>query len=73
MFTKVSTTIIIKIYQHLVSIGLLYSTFSLTAITFCHISQSHGSPKIIFTRLEGPKQHLEKILFEIVKVKVQYG
>ena len=40
--------------------GLLYSTSPLTAITFCHIAQSHGSPKTILIHWrEGPKQHLE--------------
>ena len=41
--------------QNEISIGLLYSTSSLTAITICHVSPS---PKIILQK--EPKQHLEK-------------
>ena len=56
IFTKISTTIIIKMSHNQVSIGLLHSTFPLTAITLSRISQSHGNPKIIFTRLEEKEQ-----------------
>ena len=58
MFTKVSTTIMHKMTHNQLSIGLLYSTFSLTAITLSRISQSQGSPRIIFTRLEQKDQNI---------------
>ena len=62
MFTKVSTTIIIKMTHNQVSIGLLYSTFPLTAITFCHISPNPMAvPKLFLQDLKkGPQQHLGK-------------
>ena len=61
MFTKVSTTIIHKMTHNQVSIGLLYSTFLLTAITFCHVSPNPMAvPKLFLQDLKGPKQHLEK-------------
>ena len=69
------------IYYHYnhnqVSIGLLYSAFPPNCYyVLSHNSQSHGSPKIIFTRLEekDPNTILRKIkifVFEIAKVKVQ--
>ena len=64
IFTKVSTSIIIKMTHDQVSIGLLYSIFPLTAITFCHISTNPMAvPKLLLQDLKkGPKQHLEKNL-----------
>ena len=43
MFVKVSTTIPIKMNHHQVSIGMLYSEFPLTAVTFCHVSPNPKS------------------------------
>ena len=76
IFTKVSTSIIIKMTHGQVSIGLLYSIFPLTAITLSHIYQSHGSPKITFTRLEERtkttfRRKIKIFVFETAKVKVQ--
>ena len=79
MFTKVSTTIIIKMTHNHVSIGLLYSTFPLAAITFCHVSPN---PMVVPKFLQDLKKRtkttfrkkLRKIkmfIFEIAKVKVQ--
>ena len=64
MFAKVSTTIPIKINHHQVRIGMLYSTFLLTAIIIYHISpmQSHSSPKtILIPPEENPKKIWKKI------------
>ena len=71
-----STTIIIWMTHNEVSIGLLYSTFSLTAITFCHIFPNPMAVPNCFykTWRKGPKQkNREKLkysFFEIAKVKV---
>ena len=78
---KVSTTIIIKMTHNQVSIGLLYNTFPLTAITFCHVSpNSMAVPKLFLQDLKKRTKTLRKKLrkkikifvFEIAKVKVQY-
>ena len=80
MFTKVSTTIIIKMTHNQVSIGLLYSTFPLTIITFCHVSpHPMAVPKLFLQDLKKRtkttfRKKLRKIkmfVFEIAKVKVQ--
>ena len=42
MFTKVPITILIKMNPYQTSMGLLFSTSPLTAITMSHSSQSHG-------------------------------
>ena len=57
MFTKVSTTIPIKMNYHQVSTGMLYTTSPLTTNAFCHTSpnpQNHFNA----TWREGSKQHL---------------
>ena len=80
MFTKVSTTIIIKMTHNQVNIGLLYSTFPLTTITFCHVSPNPMAvPKLFLQDLKKRtkttfRKKLRKIkmfVFEIAKVKVQ--
>ena len=57
MFTKVSTTIPIKMNHHQVSIGMLYSEFPLTAVALSRIPSQFQNH---FYRREGP-EHLEKI------------
>ena len=59
MFTKVSTTIIHKMTYNPVSISLLYSTYISPNCYYIlsHVSQSHGCPKIIFTRIEEKDQN----------------
>ena len=80
LFTKVSTTIIIKMTHNQVSIGLFYSTFPLTTITFCHVSpHPMAVPKLFLQDLKKRtkatfRKKLRKIkmfVFEIAKVKVQ--
>ena len=80
MFTKVSTTIIMKINHNQVSIGLLYSIFFLTAITFCHVSPNPMAvPKSFLKNLKKRTQttfgknfrKIKVFVFEIAKVKVQ--
>ena len=74
---KVSTTIIIKMTHNQVSIGLLYSTFSLTAITFCHVYPNPMAvPKLFLQDLKKMtkttfRKKLKIFIFEIAKVKVQ--
>ena len=79
MFAKISTTIPIKMNHHQVSIGMLYNTSPLTAITFCHISSNPMSvPKPFQYNLERRTQttfgkkliRIKIFVFEIAKVKV---
>ena len=74
LFTKASTTLVIKMNPYEVHIGLFSGKPPLTAFTLSHITQSHGSPKTIFysTRREGPKQILEIFIFEMAKVKTYF-
>ena len=80
MLSKVFTTFIFKMTHNQVSIGLLYSTFPLTAITFCHVSLNPiAVPKLFLQDLKKRinttfRKKLRKIkmfVFEIAKVKVQ--
>ena len=80
MFTKVSTTIIIKMTHNQVSIGLFYSTFPLTTITFCHVSPHPMAVPILFLQdlkkrtkatFRKKLRKIKMFVFEIAKVKVQ--
>ena len=72
-FTKVSTTIMIKMNHNQVSVGLLYSTFPLTTLMFCHLSPNlMAVPKLFLQHLKKRTKHLGKIVFEIAKFKVQH-
>ena len=55
MFTKVSTTTVLKINHRLVSIGIIALQYISPNCHYIlsHISQSHGGPKTIFATLEG--------------------
>ena len=70
----------IHYHHNQVSIGLLYSTFPLAAITFCHVSPNPMTvPKFFLQNLKKRtkttfRKKLRKIkvfIFEIAKVKVQ--
>ena len=80
IFTKVSTSIIIKMSHNQVSIGLLHSTFPLTAITFCHVSPNPMAiPKLFLqdlkkrnkTTFRKKSRKIKIFVFETAKVKVQ--
>ena len=80
IFTKVSTSIIIKMTHDQASIGLLYSTFPLTAITFCHVSPNPMVvPKLFLqdlkkrtkTTFRKKSRKIRIFVFETAKVKVQ--
>ena len=72
MFTKVSTTITTKMTHNQVSIGLLYCTFPLTAITFCHISPNPMAiPKLFLQDQNNIFRKIKIFVSEIAKVKVQ--